>query len=37
MGKGMIGILMKEDINDVSEWGDLEDDAEVEDGGDLDV
>ena len=37
MGKGIIGVIMKEDINDVSEWEDLEDDAEVEDGGDLDV
>lgn len=39
MGKGMIGIVMKGDINNAPEWEDLqlEDDAEVEDGGDLDV
>jgi hypothetical protein len=37
MGKGIIGIMMKEDINSGPEWEDLQDDAEVEDGGDLDV
>ena len=37
MGKGIIGIMMKEDINSAPEWEGLPDDAEVEDGGDLDV
>lgn len=37
MGKGMIGIIMKENINNAAEWEDLQDDADVEDGGDLDV
>lgn len=41
MGKGIIGIMMKEDsINIALEWepeDDLQDDAEVEDTGDLDV
>jgi hypothetical protein len=35
-GKGIIGIMMKEDVNEAREWEDLLEDAEVEDG-DLDV
>ena len=33
----MIEIIMKQDINNASEWEDLEDNAKVEDGGNLDV